>query len=115
LYERLVVPPREEDAGMTALRRLCGKTRKMTGRENLDFAHQTSSGEAHGRATRGKIARAAEPSIKAVYGRAICDRREKSSFSTQSANACRSRTTCRTGDIDRSRYGRMRQERSSGN
>ena len=48
--------------------------------------------EAHGRATRGKIARAADPpaefSFKAVYGGLNCDRREKSSFSTQSAH-CR--------------------------
>jgi hypothetical protein len=51
---------------MAALRRLCGKTRKMTGRENLDFARRTFCAgnrhdEANGRATRGNIARAAEP------------------------------------------------------
>jgi hypothetical protein len=49
--------------------------------------------EAHGRATRGKIARAAETpaefSFKAVYGRLNCDRREKSRFSTQSVETSR--------------------------
>jgi hypothetical protein len=43
---------------------------------------------AHGRATRGKIARAAETlaefSFKVLYCRLNRDRREKSSFSTQS-------------------------------
>jgi hypothetical protein len=49
---------------------LCGKTRKMTGRENLDFARRTSSAQVI--------------VTMAVYGRLNCDRREKSSFSTQS-------------------------------
>jgi hypothetical protein len=44
--------------------------------------------EAHGRATRGKIASAANPLakfyFKVLYCRLNCDRREKSSFSTQS-------------------------------
>jgi hypothetical protein len=74
---------------------LCGETRKMTGRENLDFARRTSSARVlvtmrrMGGPHAARIARAAEPtpaesSFKAVYGRLNCDRREKSSFSTQS-------------------------------
>jgi hypothetical protein len=47
--------------------------------------------KAHERATRGKIARAAETpaefSFKAVSGRLNCDRREKSSFSTRSVES----------------------------
>jgi hypothetical protein len=47
--------------------------------------------EAHGRATRGKIASAANPLakfyFKVLYCRLNCDRREKSSFSTQSTSS----------------------------
>jgi hypothetical protein len=72
---------------------LCGKTRKMTGRENLYFARRTSSAqvivtmrrmEGHTWQDRPRGRSPAESSFKAVYGRSNCDRREKSSFSTQS-------------------------------
>jgi hypothetical protein len=81
---------------MTALRRLCGKTRKMTRRENIDFARRTSSvrvivtmrrmGGPHAARSPARPNTAAEFSFKAVYGRLNCDRREKSSFSTQSVD-----------------------------
>jgi hypothetical protein len=85
---------------MSAPHRLCGTTRKMTGRENLDFARRTSSAqvivqeEAHGRATRGKIARATEealpncPSRPSVAVQIVIDA-EKTSFSAQSVGSSR--------------------------
>jgi hypothetical protein len=72
---------------------LCGKTRKMTGRENLDFSRRTSSArvivtmrplEDHTQEDRPRGGTPAEFSFKAVYGGLNCDRREKTSFSTQS-------------------------------
>jgi hypothetical protein len=94
-----------EDRAMAAMRRLCGKTRKMTGRENLDFARGTPSAQVivTMRRMRGPhVARSparrspAEFSVKVVYGRSNCDRREKSSFSTQSASCGHSPTAWRT-------------------
>jgi len=83
------------------------KTRKMTGRENLDFARGTffcrsnCHDESHGRATRSKIARRPNPaefSFKAVYGSLNCDRHEKTTFPTQSAH-CRSSLRACTSEI----------------
>jgi hypothetical protein len=84
--------PRPRTA-MSAKRRLCGKTRKMPGRENLSFTRRTSSARVIvtiGRMGGQHAARSpawpnpAEFSFKVVYCRLNCDRREKSSFSTQS-------------------------------
>jgi hypothetical protein len=88
--------PRMRSA-VSASRRLCGKTRKMTGRENLDFSRRTSSaqvivtmtpmGGPHAGRSPARRTPPAEFSFKAVYGRLNCDRREKSSFSTQSVDS----------------------------
>ena len=64
------------------------RSRKSRFRAPNLFCAGTRHDEAHGRATRGKDRprgrTPAEFSFKAVYGRLNCDRREKSSFSTQS-------------------------------
>jgi hypothetical protein len=83
---------------------LCGKTRKTTGRENLDFARRTSSaqvivtmrsmGGPHAARSPARP-KPAEFSFKAVNGRSNCDRREKSSFSTQSTASRRSPSAIR--------------------
>jgi hypothetical protein len=62
---------------------LCGKTRKMTGRENLDFTRRTSSARIIVTIRRMGGPHAArsparpEFSFKVVYCRLNCDRREK--------------------------------------
>ena len=79
----------------TGLCGLCGKTRKMTGRENLDFARRTSSARVIVTMRRMEGPHAARSParpnpcriyLQGRYGRLNCDRREKSSFSTQSAH-----------------------------
>jgi hypothetical protein len=98
-----IVGPRTVAVGrMSAISGLCGKTRKMTGRENLDFTRRTSSctvivtirrmgGHARQGRLRGRTP--AEFSFKVVYCRSNCDRGEKSSFSPQSASTVRSGMT----------------------